>query len=69
MFVRQVGCLEFTLLVVLLCAGAAQQQMQAVHAYAGSISRVFLGMQVASTYACAMQQIMVLTDIVQQVLV
>lgn len=43
MYVLQVGCAEFMLLVVLLCAGAAQQQIQAVHAYAGSISRVFLG--------------------------
>jgi hypothetical protein len=54
LFVLQVGCPEFTLLVVLLCAGAAQQQMQALHAYAGSISRVFLGKQVSWTSPCAM---------------
>lgn len=41
--VLQVGCAEFTLLVVLLCAGASQQQLQAVHAYGSSITRVFLG--------------------------
>lgn len=39
----QVGCAEFTLLVVLLCAGAANQHLQAVHAYANCINRVFLG--------------------------
>jgi hypothetical protein len=41
--VLQVGCAEFTLLVLLLCAGAAHQHLQVVHAYAGSITRVFLG--------------------------
>lgn len=39
----QVGCAEFTLLMLLLCAGAAHQHLQVVHAYAGSITRVFLG--------------------------
>jgi hypothetical protein len=39
----QLGCPEFTLLVVLLCAGLAQQQLRAVHVYAHSISRVFTG--------------------------
>ncbi|WIA28574.1 hypothetical protein OEZ86_011114 [Tetradesmus obliquus] len=38
-----VGCPEFTLLVVLMCAAEAGQQMQAVHAYCSSICRVFTG--------------------------
>jgi hypothetical protein len=41
--VLQVGCAEFTLLVLLLCSGAAHQHLQVVHAYAGSITRLFLG--------------------------
>lgn len=39
----QVGCPEFTLLLMLMTAGVAQQQLQAVHGFAGSISRVFTG--------------------------
>jgi hypothetical protein len=39
----QVGCQEFTLMIVLMCAAVAGQQMQAVHAYHSSICRVFAG--------------------------
>uniref|UniRef100_A0A383WNS5 EF-hand domain-containing protein n=1 Tax=Tetradesmus obliquus TaxID=3088 RepID=A0A383WNS5_TETOB len=46
-----VGCPEFTLLVVLMCAAVAGQQMQAVHAYCSSICRVFTGAHVGSAFA------------------
>ncbi|KAF6264489.1 hypothetical protein COO60DRAFT_127462 [Scenedesmus sp. NREL 46B-D3] len=49
-----VGCPEFTLLVVLMCAAVAGQQMQAVHAYHSSICRVFTG-AVASALAAALE--------------
>jgi hypothetical protein len=39
----QVGCQEFTLMIVLMCAAVAGQQLQAVHAYHSSICRVFTG--------------------------
>jgi len=41
--VLQIGCGEFTLLVVLLCAGVAKQQLPALHAYTNSISVAFTG--------------------------
>jgi len=39
----QIGCPEFTLAVVLLCAALSQQQLQVLHAYQQHIHKVFTG--------------------------
>lgn len=39
----QVGCPEFTLLVVLMCAALSGQQVPALHACQSTICRVFAG--------------------------